>query len=272
MKLSTVALVTSFLFAFGCASGSDVEKLSDQITDLQDQITELKRQVSSKEEVQQINAKVGQQTQTLLQSNAEIQAKVAEIDDQLQNAQGMIEQTNYRLDRVVQQVTQQQRDITDLKGGRAPANPGEAGEQPVQDEVSVPAGSAGSGDPVETYQSAYRDYQKGNYDLAIQGFEDFLQENSSSELADNAAYWIGEALYSQKKYREAIQQFDAVINTYSKSDKVPASLLKKGYAYVELGQKAQGIVQLQYVIHEHPRAQEASLAKQKLKTLGIETN
>lgn len=272
MKLHSLAFAASLLFAFGCASGSDVEKLSDQITDLQDQITELKRQVSSKEEVQQIGAKVGQQTQTLLQSNADIQAKVAEIEDQLQNAQGMVEQTNYRLDRVVQQVTQQQRDITDLKAGR-PASASPAGEQPLQDEVTVaPGAGGGAGDPVEIYQSAYRDYQKGNYDLAIQGFEEFLQDNSSSEMADNASYWIGESLYSQKKYKEAIQQFDAMINTYSQSDKVPAALLKKGYSYVELGQKAQGIVQLQYVIHEHPRAKEAGLAKQKLKSLGIETN
>jgi regulator of sirC expression with transglutaminase-like and TPR domain len=48
--------------------------------------------------------------------------------------------------------------------------------------------------------------------------------------------------------------------------------LKKGYAYVELGQRSQGIVQLQYVLHEHPRAQEASLAREKLKTLGIDGN
>jgi hypothetical protein len=30
-------------------------------------------------------------------------------------------------------------------------------------------------------------------------------------------------------------------------------------------------VQLQYVLHEHPRSQEASLARQKLRQLGIDT-
>ncbi len=52
---------------------------------------------------------------------------------------------------------------------------------------------------------------------------------------------------------------------------MPASLLKKGYGYISLGEKAQGVVQLQYVVHEHPTSQEASLARQKLKALGIET-
>ena len=124
---------------------------------------------------------------------------------------------------------------------------------------------------METYQAAYRDYQRGNFDLAIEGFRDFLAQSANSDLADNASYWIGESLFSQKKYREAIGQFDAVVNKYPKSDKVPGALLKKGYAYINVGERAQGVVQLQYVLHEHPKSQEASLARQKLKQLGIET-
>src|SRR5256885_3734084 len=126
-------------------------------------------------------------------------------------------------------------------------------------------------DPVLTYQAAYRDYQRGNYDLAIAGFREFVARNPSSDLADNAAYWIGESLYSQKKYREAIAQFDSVVTKYPQSDKVPGALLKKGYAYIATNEKAKGIVQLQYVVHEHPTSQEAALARQKLRQLGVET-
>ncbi len=62
---------------------------------------------------------------------------------------------------------------------------------------------------METYQAAYRDYQRGNFDLAIEGFRDFLATSPQSDLADNAAYWVGESLFSQKKYRDAIEQFGA---------------------------------------------------------------
>ena len=125
---------------------------------------------------------------------------------------------------------------------------------------------------MQLYQSAYRDYQRGNFDLAIEGFSDFLAGNANSDLADNASYWIGESLFSQKKYRDAIEQFDSVVTKYPRSDKVPGALLKKGYAYINIGERAQGIVQLQYVLHEHPKSQEASLARQRLRQLGIETN
>ena len=266
MKPLLSLAVASLLMLTGCVTGSDIEQLNMQITDLQDQIADLKRQVSSKDEVQQLNSRVAQQTETLLKSNADVATRVNEMDDRLQNAQGAIEQTNYRLDRLAQQVTQQQRDINDIKASL----PASSGSNPSDGEVRVQAPA--SDDPLEVYQAAYGDYQRGNFDLALAGFRDFLDANPGSDLADNAAYWIGESLYSQKKYREAIQQFDAVINGYPNSDKVPAALLKKGYAYVELGQRSQGIVQLQYVLHEHPQAQEASLAREKLRTLGIDGN
>ena len=43
---------------------------------------------------------------------------------------------------------------------------------------------------------------------------------------------------AQKKYQDAIAQFDSVVTKYPRSEKVAGALLKKGYAYIELGQKA----------------------------------
>jgi tol-pal system protein YbgF len=273
MKRLPYSLLLATLLLGGCVTGSDIESLRTEIRDLEDEVSELKRQASSKEEVQQLNQTLATQTQTLLKSNADISVKVDAMDERLQNATGNIEQTNYRVDRIAQQLAQAQRDVNELKSARAatasPAGtPGAA--TPITDEMTV-ADDASTESPLEIYQSAYRDYQRGNFDLAIDGFRDYLKRETSSDLSDNAAYWVGESLFSQKKYEDSISQFDSVINTFPKSDKVPAALLKKGYAYIELGERAQGIVQLQYVVHEHPRSAEAALARQRLKALGIES-
>jgi len=124
--------------------------------------------------------------------------------------------------------------------------------------------------PSELYDTAYADYTKGRYALAIQGFQEYLQSYPTTDLSDNAQYWIGESHYAQKKYPEAIADFDRLLKTFPKSDKAPAALLKKGYALLELGQKAEAVVQLQYVIHEHPASQEARLARARLKQIGVE--
>jgi tol-pal system protein YbgF len=274
MRFRAFAAGLALVLTTGCVSTSDVERLQAQIFDLQDQVAQLKR--SSSTEVQQVNQKMAKQTEELLKSYADLTARVGEGDEKMQSTIGQIEQTNYRLDRIAQQLTQLQSEVGAMKASR-PAAPAASDQAPPAAASGAPAGAAvvvdapTGEDPIEVYQSAYRDYQRGNYDLARQGFSDFAKANPQSDLADNAIYWIGETWFSQKKHKDAIAQFDRVINEYPTSDKVPAALLKKGLAYIEMGEKAQGVVQLQYVVHEHPNSREATLARQRLQSMGIET-
>ncbi|HEX6084906.1 MAG TPA: tol-pal system protein YbgF [Thermoanaerobaculia bacterium] len=269
-----LAVAVAALAAAGCVSTSDFERAQDQIAELQEELANVRRTTAGKEEVQGVNVRIAEQTETLLRSNATLVTKVADIEERMQNTQGTTEQTNHRLDQLAQQLTQTQRDMESLRAMIASMQQtsAAAGSPLSGSEVTVPApATVPAGNPMDTYNAALRDYQRGQWDLAIEGFREFLQTSPQSELADNAAYWIGESLFSQKKYRDAIQQFDSVVNSYPKSDKVPGALLKKGFAYISVGERAQGVVQLQYVLHEHPRSQEAALARQRLKQLGIET-
>src|SRR5258708_2777140 len=263
-----------------CVSPSDIQKLQSQISELQDQIAQVKKTASSKQDVESVNQKIVDQTNTLLKSNAQLVVKVQQIDEKMNGVSGQIETQGSRVDRIAQQVTQAQHDIEELRAAAAAAAaaPPVVTQQPVlgpgpasPGHMTVAAPSSRGENPVEVYNAAYGDYQRGSFDLAIAGFRDFIQKNPNSDLADNAAYWIGDSLYSQKKYSEAIEAFDVVVNKYAKSDKVPGALLKKAYAYLALGDRARAIVQLQYVVHEHPKAQEASLARQKLKQLGVDS-
>jgi tol-pal system protein YbgF len=278
-----IALAALLVSAGGCVSTDDVEKLQSQINELQEEVANLKRTASSKDEVQNVNQRIAEQAEQLLRSNATLVAKVDQMSTTVQSIQGTVEQSTNRVDRLGQQLTQAQRDVDELKRASAAAAaaaqvpaPGAAAEgggtpqNPASStQMTVPVGA--TDDPAQVYQEAYRDYQRGNFDLAIAGFQDFLKSSPNSDLADNAAYWIAESLFSQKKYRDAIEQFDNVVTRYPRSDKVPGSLLKKGYAYISIGERSQGVVQLQYVVHEHPTSQEAALARQRLRQLGIET-
>jgi tol-pal system protein YbgF len=279
-RLLPLAAVCSLLTA--CVSPSDVQKLQSQIAELQDQIAQVKKTASSKQEVENVNQKIVDQTNTLLKSNAQLVVKVQQIDEKMNGVSGQIETAGSRLDHIGQQVTQAQHDIEALKAAAATSAPVQqpiVTQQPMVGpgptapggQMTVAASGGRDENPVEVYNAAYGDYQRGNYALAISGFREFIQKNPGSDLADNAAYWIGDSLYSQKKYTESIEAFDVVVNKYAKSDKVPGALLKKAYAYLALGDKARAIVQLQYVVHEHPKAQETSLARQKLKQLGVDS-
>jgi tol-pal system protein YbgF len=152
------------------------------------------------------------------------------------------------------------------KNPSGPEAPGSAAARPAKQ-----AAALASPNPQDLYQGAYSDYLKGSYDLAIAGFREYVETYPKTENTPAAHYWIGECWYSEKKYREAITAFDTVITRFPKSEKAASALLKKGYAYLELGEKGRAASQFQYLVREYPTAEESALAKQRLKSLGVES-
>ena len=128
---------------------------------------------------------------------------------------------------------------------------------------------ASSATPEELYRSSYEDYLRGNYELASQGFNEYLRRWSDTDLSDNALYWIGECHDAQDETQEALGIFTRLLEDYPTSDKAAAAQLKKGLLYLKLGDQGQGVVHLQYVVYEHPGTQEADLARDRLRALGL---
>jgi len=251
------------------------------MNDIETQIQALERKSSSKEEVARLNANVSEQTQQLLKSNADTGVKLEELSNEIERLQGKLEDTNRRLSQLSQQIAETQGDLLRMRGGTSTVPPA-GGAPPSATPSTTNPGSPRVGEPEavarpaagpsELYDTAYADYTKARYALAIQGFQEYLEAYPNTDLSDNAQYWIGEAHYAQKKHRDAVVDFDRLLKDWPKSDKAPAALLKKGYALLELGQKAEAVVQLQYVIHEHPSSEEARLARARLKAIGVEVS
>jgi tol-pal system protein YbgF len=246
--LLVAAAVSALAAGTACVSSSDIEGLHRQLNDIEKEIQALERKSSSKEEVAKLNENIGQQTKQLLKSNADTGVRLGELTTKMEQLEAKLEDTNRRLSQLSQQIAETQGDLARLRGSGA--------------------GTAGS---PELYDTAYSDYGKGRYALAIQGFQEYLDAYPGTTLSDNAQYWIGESHYAQRKFKEAIDDFDRLLKVWPRSGKAAAALLKKGYALLELNQKAEAVVQLQYVVNEYPASEEARLARAKLKSLGIET-
>jgi tol-pal system protein YbgF len=128
-------------------------------------------------------------------------------------------------------------------------------------------GQSGGLLPTEAYNLAYNDYIKGNYDLALIGFQNYLTQFPDSSLSPDAQYWIGQVYYTRHDYEKAIRAFDLVLQKYPKSEGVAKSLLQKGLSYIELGDKAQAKAVLRRVVQDYPFSDEAKLAKNRLAEL-----
>lgn len=118
--------------------------------------------------------------------------------------------------------------------------------------------------PRDLYQQAYSDFARKNYDLSIQGFQEYLRLYRDTDLADNAQYWVGECLQAQGKYEDAVTAFNALLRDFTDSDKIPDARYKKGVALEALGRKSQAVLEYRFVVERFPNSPAARLAREKL--------
>ena len=150
-------------------------------------------------------------------------------------------------------------------GGTAAAPAGPGGPAPVTSPSPVPVAPTGPPPaPRELYSQAYADYARGNYDLAMQGFAEYLRAYPGTDFADNAQYWIGECLYGKKMYAESIEAWNTLLKDFPSSDKLPDARVKKGMALERLGRKSQALVEYRYVVDRYPTSQAARIARERL--------
>jgi tol-pal system protein YbgF len=126
------------------------------------------------------------------------------------------------------------------------------------------------GNAEQLFAAAYSDYSRGNYDLALSEFRQYVETYPSSELADNAQYWIGEILYAQKKLPEAVTELEKVATVNPAGDKTALALYKRGLVLLEMGKKDEGLAQFLAITKDYAKSSEANLATQQLQQLAPE--
>lgn len=119
----------------------------------------------------------------------------------------------------------------------------------------------------DAYERAFNQLKDGRYDMAIASFKAFIEAYPTVSYADNAQYWLGEANYAQQRYKNALTEFNKVLDNYPKSAKIPDAMLKIGYSYGEIGDKKQAKVVLDNILSLYPDSTAARLAKKRIKTL-----
>ncbi len=144
------------------------------------------------------------------------------------------------------------------------ASPGIKGKEEVIDQT--PDESA-----LALYKRGHNLYKSKDFVKARETFKAFLEKFPNHEYAGNAQFWIGETYYSEKDYENAILAYEDVLRKYRQSEKVPAAMLKQGYAFVELGDERTARVLLDGVEKKFPGTHQAELAKRKLKAISKTT-
>jgi tol-pal system protein YbgF len=255
--------------------------LHREITDVQRQVEELNQSMPDKGDLDAVEAKIQDFTAQTTRSSADLAMQVEQLQEQIEALQASLDVTTRQLQSISQELAAARSSsatavlppVVVADGGAQQPPGGSSGSDglPAGAAAGAAAGGAvaGASTPDEVYRTAYEDYMRGNYDLAAEGFREYRKRWPDTELSDNALYWVGECLDAQGETEQALEVFNQVLEEYPTSDKAAAAQLKKGLLYLKAGDKGQGVLNLQYVVYEHPGTQEAELARERLRSLGM---
>jgi tol-pal system protein YbgF len=231
---------------------TDMESMRSNLADTRANLQQMQRDLSAlKERVDetrvQVGRQIGQTSRDGDQRVKNLEARLAKLEDDYKAQSELLKSREEALKQLRETVEAQQ------KGGPSDG---------------LAEGAAAESDAIKRdYEAAWRTLDKKDYKAAIARFKEFIKKYPKSTLAGNAQYWIGESHYALKEFDLAIIEFDAVRRKYPQGEKVPAALLKQGFAFAELGEKVNARLILQEVVEKYPQSGEAARAKQRLKSL-----
>lgn len=271
MRIALIACLAALTMA--CTSGEDLALLHREITDVQREVQDLKTSTLDKSDLQAMEASMQRLTDKTMRSNADLAQRVAELQDRLEAVHSSLEVTTLRLQDISQELAAARASglavIPPVTARTVPDEEADDRQGTAEDGGEPQPANRPAASPDALYRSAYQDYLQSNYDLAAQGFREYLRRFPDTELSDNALYWIGECYDAQDLTEEALEVFTQVLTDHPTSDKAAAAQLKKGLLYLKADDQGQGVVHLQYVVYEHPGTEEAELAREKLRSLGL---
>ena len=256
--MKRIGLLTLILLTVAPASWADKDckRMQVQVTALQGQMADWQRRA------QENNTELRRLTELIAEQNALLKRA---LDEGEQVDEAILTNMRDLGDRVGE--VMERLDALRVAGNvAAPVAPGSALAGPGAEGSDVPLGEDGTPVPAprELYSQAYADFARGNYDLAIMGFTEYMKHYADTDCTDNAQYWIGECLYGKKEYAEAIEAWNALFRDFPSSDKLPDGRVKKGMALERLGRRSQALVEYRYVVDRYPNSPAARIARERL--------
>ncbi len=250
-------LLAVVLALAACATKGDIRSLQQEIRDVADR---------------QQQALVALQRQTRLTQDSQ-RGTTDQLFDIRGTVAGQLGQILDRLGTIAEQVGENQRGIRALRdqieslrrlalAGARPVVPG------ATSEAGTPTGGGSTEATDELYNAANDQFVRNNLRTAREGFELFLRQYPSDELAPFAQYNLADILVRENRPREAIEAFERIRETHPAATKVADALYRIGVLYMELEEDALARRYLETVVNTYPESGMADLARDRLREIG----
>ena len=123
--------------------------------------------------------------------------------------------------------------------------------------------------PAETrdFDLALAALRKSDFVGAQTAFLDFINRNPASGYRPSALFWLGNAQYALRLYKEAVVNFKSVVASAPDNVRAPEAALSIANCQIELKDSASARKTLGDLIKVYPQSEAASVAKDRLAKL-----
>jgi tol-pal system protein YbgF len=227
-------------------------------------ILELRQKVL---QMEQANAQqAADAAKTIAQQREQIQTlqrSVLDLNGQLETLRGEIARlrgTDEQLTRDLAEVQRKQKDITQGVDDRIRKL------EPMK--VSVD-GREFMADPEEKRQfdDSLAVLRSGDFDKAAGQFGTFLRRYPGSGYADSARFWLGNALYGKREYKDAITSFRSLVSNAPDHPRAPEALLAVANCQVEAKDTKAARATIGELIKAYPKSEAAQAGRERLAAL-----
>lgn len=251
-RFRAAAVVATLGVTFGAhAALFDDDEARRAILDLRQKVDAAQQR--NADELRKANEDTAQLRRSLLELSNQIEA--------LRNDTAMVRGQNEKLTRDLADVQRGQKDITQGIDDRLRKF------EPVK--VSVD-GREFVAEPAERqdFESALAALRKGDFAGAQAGFVALIKQYPQSGYRSSALFWLGNAQYASRNYKEAIVNFRALVTADPQHLRAPEALLSTANCQVELKDARSARRTLEDLLKAYPQSEAASVAKERITKLG----
>ncbi|MDP2371730.1 tol-pal system protein YbgF [Rhodoferax sp.] len=208
-------------------------------------------------------ARIAQEGRRLNEDNAQLRKGMLELQNQ-------IETLRAELAKLRGQDEQLQREIVELQRRQKEMTQGvEERLRQFEPTKVVVDGIEFVADPSERrdFEAALATFRRGAFPAAQTAFFDFLKRFPQSGYAPTALFWLGNAQYANRDYRDAITNFRALLSRAPDHFRAPEAMLSIANCQIELKETKAARKTLEDLLKIHPKSEAAPAAKERLSHL-----
>lgn len=232
----------------------DDDEARKAILDLRQRVETL-RQETQKAAAEEAR-KHGEELEQLRRSMLDLQNQIEALRTDVARLRG----TNEQLARDVAEMQRRQKDLAQGVDERL---------RKVEPEKVSLDGRDFMADPAEKrdYEAALAIFRRGEFGPAQGAFVDFVKRYPQSGFTPSALFWLGNAQYATRDYKEAITNFRSLISVAPTHAKVPEAMLQIASCQIELKDAKAARNTLNDLVKKYPESEAGAAAKERLARL-----